>query len=90
MHRHRSEPEPHRHRRRASETEALTAFAATRALTPAELGVLTLLLDGKTPSEIAATRGVAISTVRTHLKRLFAKTGTRRQADLVRCALRGS
>lgn len=89
MHRHRSEPEPHRRSSRASETRALADFAAARGLTPAELGVLTLLLDGETPSEIAATRGVAISTVRTQLKRLFAKTGTRRQADLVRCVLRG-
>jgi DNA-binding CsgD family transcriptional regulator len=90
MLRRRPQPEAHRRSRRASETETLNAFAATRGLTPAEMGVLTLLLDGKTPKQIAATRGVAISTVRTQLKRLFAKTGTRRQADLVRWALGGS
>ena len=35
-------------------------------------------------SETAATLGVAESTVKTHLHRLFAKTGATRQADLVK------
>lgn len=80
------------HGRRSGEGAALgeaVDFAATYRLTAAECEVLALLLRGSTPAEIAATRGVAVSTVRTQLKRLFAKSGTRRQADLVRCALRG-
>lgn len=89
MLRRRSRADSNRQTSRPSATETLAVFAATRGLTPAEMGVLTLLLDGKTPAEIAAARGVAISTVRAQLKRLFAKTGTRRQADLVCCALRG-
>jgi hypothetical protein len=28
--------------------------------------------------------GISVSTVKTHLRRLFAKTGTDRQADLVK------
>jgi DNA-binding CsgD family transcriptional regulator len=35
-------------------------------------------------SEVAETLGIAESTVRTHLLRLFAKTGTKRQADLIK------
>ncbi len=76
--------------RRSGDGAALrepVSFAATYALTAAECEVLAMLLRGSTPAEIAATRGVAISTVRTQLKRLFAKSGTRGQADLVRRAL---
>jgi len=49
--------------------------------------VLAALLQGKRPIEIAAEREVAISTVRSQLKRLFAKTGCRGQADLIRRVL---
>jgi DNA-binding CsgD family transcriptional regulator len=34
--------------------------------------------------EVAETLGVAASTVKTHLGNLYGKTGTSRQADLVR------
>jgi DNA-binding CsgD family transcriptional regulator len=34
--------------------------------------------------EVAAAFGVADATVKTHLSRLFEKTGTDRQADLVK------
>ena len=34
--------------------------------------------------ESAVALGIAESTVKTHLGRLFAKTGARRQADLVK------
>jgi DNA-binding CsgD family transcriptional regulator len=34
--------------------------------------------------EVAEALGIGEGTVKTHLKRLFAKTGTRRQADLVK------
>jgi DNA-binding CsgD family transcriptional regulator len=36
------------------------------------------------PAESAETLGIAESTVRTHLHRLFAKTGAKRQADLIK------
>lgn len=54
------------------------------ALTPAEVRVAELLASGASVGEIAAQLGVSISTVRTHLKRTYAKTETRGQADLVR------
>jgi DNA-binding CsgD family transcriptional regulator len=34
--------------------------------------------------EVAEALGIAETTVRFHLRQLFAKTGTRRQADLVK------
>jgi DNA-binding CsgD family transcriptional regulator len=33
---------------------------------------------------VAAALGVAVTTVKTHLSRLYAKTGVARQADLVK------
>jgi DNA-binding CsgD family transcriptional regulator len=36
--------------------------------------------------ETAATLGIAETTVKTHLHRVFAKTGVSRQADLVKLA----
>lgn len=53
-------------------------------LTPAEIRVCELLVAGDTPSEIAEKVGVAVSTIRTHLLRIFEKTGVNRQAELVR------
>ncbi len=53
-------------------------------LTPAEVRVCELLVDGFTPAEIAGRIGVAPSTAKSHLLRIFEKTGTGRQAELVR------
>ncbi|WP_299133138.1 helix-turn-helix transcriptional regulator [uncultured Amaricoccus sp.] len=61
----------------------IAAIAALFDLTPAETRVLELIGAGRGNAEIAAALGVAASTVRTHLLRLFEKTGTHRQADLV-------
>jgi DNA-binding CsgD family transcriptional regulator len=56
-------------------------------LTGAELRVLLGLAEDATPADIAARYGIAASTVRTHLKSLFAKTGAKRQKDLVKLLL---
>ena len=59
-------------------------IARSYNLTPTELRVLLAIVEiGGTP-EVAATLGIAPSTVRTHVGRLFEKTGTKRQAELVR------
>lgn len=58
-------------------------------LTPAEAGVALALCFGQPMNEIAKSRGVSIETVRSHLKRIMAKTGTARQAELVSLLLRG-
>ncbi len=55
-------------------------------LTPAETRVFELICEGRTQAVIATFLGVASSTVKTHLLRVFEKTGCGRQADLVRLA----
>lgn len=58
-------------------------------LTPAEARLAALLAQGSRLEEAAADLGVSLNTVRTHLKRIFSKTGTDRQAELVRLILSG-
>ena len=56
----------------------------TFKLTPTELRVLLALVEVGGIPDVAAAFGVADTTVRTHVTRLFEKTGTSRQADLVK------
>jgi DNA-binding CsgD family transcriptional regulator len=56
----------------------------TYNLTPAELRVLLAIVEIGGVPEVADALGVAATTVKTHLGRLFEKTGTGRQADLVK------
>lgn len=60
------------------------ALAALFDLTPSEAKVFFLIAAGKTIGQTAHALGIGESTARTHLLRLFAKTGTSRQAQLVR------
>jgi DNA-binding CsgD family transcriptional regulator len=53
-------------------------------LTPTELRVLFAIVEFGGVPEVAAALGIANSTVRTHVGHLFSKTGTSRQADLVK------
>jgi len=59
-------------------------IAKTFKLTPTELRVLLAIVQVGGVPETAEALGVAEPTVKTHLQRLFAKTGTSRQADLVK------
>jgi DNA-binding CsgD family transcriptional regulator/PAS domain-containing protein len=56
-------------------------------LTPAECRVTMLLLDGKTPKEIAGDAKVTVDTVRSQIRSIFGKTGVNRQSDLIRLLL---
>ena len=59
-------------------------------LTPTELRVLLAIVHvGGTP-EVAAALGIGTGTVKTHLSRIYQKTGTSRQADLVKLVARFS
>ena len=58
-------------------------------LTRAEATVAALVAGGKSVREIADEVGVREDTVRTHLKKIFDKTGTKRQAELVKLVLCG-
>lgn len=53
-------------------------------LTAAEARVAMALLDGISPREIAERAAVSEATVRTQMRAVFDKTGTARQAELVR------
>jgi len=55
-------------------------------LTPAELRVLQSIVEVGGVPETAIALGIAETTVKTHLHRVFAKTGVSRQADLVKLA----
>jgi DNA-binding CsgD family transcriptional regulator len=52
-------------------------------LTAAEARVASRLVEGQSVTAIARAFGVATSTVRSQLKSIFGKTGTRRQAEIV-------
>jgi DNA-binding CsgD family transcriptional regulator len=52
------------------------------SLSPQEIRVTLHLVDGGTVATCAGALGVAESTIRTHLKSVFAKTGRNRQAQL--------
>ena len=58
-------------------------------LTRMEAEVASRLVGGMRPCEIRDDLGISIDTVRGHVKQLFAKTDTHRQADLVRVLLAG-
>ena len=59
-------------------------IGSTFNLTPAELRVLFAIVEIGGVPDVAAALGVADTTVKTHLSRLFEKTGSARQADLVK------
>jgi DNA-binding CsgD family transcriptional regulator len=52
-------------------------------LTEAEAELAVALCSGKTLDDTAVARGTSINTIRSQLKSIFGKTGTKRQADLV-------
>ena len=59
-------------------------IATAYGLTPAELRVLLAIVEVGGVPEVAEALGVAETTVKTHLGRLYDKTGLKRQADLVK------
>ena len=52
-------------------------------LTPAEARLAKLIAEGERLDSIADRLGISVHTARTHLKRVFEKTGVERQAELV-------
>jgi DNA-binding CsgD family transcriptional regulator len=63
---------------------SVQGFARTQGLTPAETEVLKALCRGDQPATIAHRHGVAISTVRTQIGSIRAKTGAANIRALVR------
>jgi DNA-binding CsgD family transcriptional regulator len=71
-------------KRRVCAQLSVQAFARGLSLTPAETRVLELLCAGVRPTLIAQTQGVAVSTVRTQIGSIRAKTGAASISALVR------
>ncbi len=65
-------------------------IAKVHGLTATEARVASALADGLSLNEIAAAHGCSVQTARTHMKRILQKTGTNRQAELVRLLLTGT
>lgn len=72
-----------------SPTNACEVVAFLFGLTPAETRLCRLLASGQSLAEAARKLGVSMNTVRTQSKRIFSKTGTRSQADLVLLLTKG-
>jgi len=72
---------------RRAELDLISPFeviAQDFRLTPAELRVLFAIIEVGGVPEVAPVLGISEATVKTHLQRLFEKTTTSRQADLVK------
>lgn len=65
----------------------LQTLRSSYGLTPAESRVALLLADGHSPRQISAMLAVTEHTIRSQIKAIFAKTGVRRQSELVRLLL---
>lgn len=69
------------------DVQRLDAAAAVYGLSAAQRRVAGLIVEGMPLPEIARAMGVRPATVRTHLERMFVKTGVHNQTALVRVLL---
>jgi len=60
------------------------AFAKVHGLTAGELRVLLAMAPGLSVKEAAQMLGISETTSKTHLQRIFSKTGTSKQSELIR------
>ena len=70
-------------------SSATEVLETVYSLTHSEAQLVRLLSEGMSLEEVAQARGVSINTARSHLKRVFSKTDTKRQGELVRLVLTG-
>jgi len=71
---------------RPQERAAAASLPGEDELTPREAEVLRLIAAGQSNREIARTLFVSEATVKTHINRIFAKTGSRDRAQATRYA----
>ncbi|MDP8989320.1 MAG: helix-turn-helix transcriptional regulator [Acidobacteriota bacterium] len=71
----------------AAQQTNLECLAATFGLTPAESRLADHFTQGKSLAESAEALGITQETARVHLKRIFEKTYTHRQGELMRLLL---
>lgn len=68
----------------------VAALQQLYGLSPKEAGLAVALANGQTLGEAAEALGLSLETARNYSKRIFVKTDTRGQADLVRLVLTGA
>jgi DNA-binding CsgD family transcriptional regulator len=68
-------------------TRTIGSAAREYGLSPRELDVLALLLEGRTTGEVAKMLHIAPSTATHYVKRMLLKTGSRNRAELIARAL---
>jgi len=73
-------------RRGMSRAPRTQRFADGTQLTTRELQMLDQISNGQTNDEIAATLGLALDTVKTHMRRLYRKLGARDRPNAVALA----
>ena len=66
------------------------AFAKLYGLTAAELRVVLALKPNMTQHQVARVLGISVETVKTHMRHIFEKTDTARQADITALISRAS
>ncbi len=71
----------------AGGTTSIAELKSAYHLTPNEGKLAVFLAEGFELHEVADRMGISINTARTHLAHAFSKTGTSRQAELVRLVL---
>jgi DNA-binding CsgD family transcriptional regulator len=71
-----------------NERPAHDILCALFGLTPAEARVAMMLGDGNSPREIGQRLGVSSNTIKSQLASIYGKTGTSRQAQLVRLLMK--
>jgi DNA-binding CsgD family transcriptional regulator len=62
---------------------SLSEAAARFHITPRELQVLALMLDGRHLDEIGRLLSITSSTVQDHIKNMVTKTGSRNRSELI-------
>ena len=67
--------------------QRLAAAAVVYGLSPGQLRLAKLVVDGHDLADAARELGISVNTARTHLQRIFDKTGVRSQPALVRVLL---
>jgi DNA-binding CsgD family transcriptional regulator len=68
----------------ATSARSTSVMSQLFGLSAAEMRLVARLMLGESPEEAAAALNIKVSTARWHLSSLYRKTGTRRQAQLVR------
>jgi DNA-binding CsgD family transcriptional regulator/PAS domain-containing protein len=68
----------------ASVPPALEVLSALSGMTSREARIALMIADGSAPNEAARTLGISINTVRTHIAKIFEKTGVSSQLGLAK------